>query len=39
VAAIADGTNIGLVAMGLNGANGTLLVSDPNVNVTVVNGS
>ncbi len=39
VAAIADGTNIGLVAMGLNGANGTLLVSDPNMNVTVVNGS
>jgi hypothetical protein len=39
VAPIANGTNIGLVAMGLNGANGTLLVSDPNMNVTVVNGS
>ena len=36
---IADGTNIGIVAMGLNAATGTLLVSEPNMNVTVVNGS
>ncbi len=39
VAAFADGTNIGLVAIGLNAATGTVLQSDANMNVTVVNGS
>jgi len=39
VADFADGTSINLVAMGLNAATGTLLVSQPNANVTVVDGS
>jgi hypothetical protein len=39
VAQFAAATNIGLVAAGLNDTTGTLLVSDPNVNVTVVNGT